>query len=126
MQVRGKWARWVLLAVLVALLIGRWLAVSTADRLWAESLGVTEPHVEIARLRLLISAAAMLFAIAWCVAHLFLVFRTIGSVNVPRRLGNLEFLETLPRRYLDCTKPYASGAGCWTRQVLRSISRTRS
>ncbi len=99
-MVRGKWVRWALLAVLVALLVGRWLAVTTADRLWAESLGVAEPHVEIARLRFLLSAAAMLFAIAWCVAHLFLVFRTIGSVNVPRRLGNLEFLETLPRRYL--------------------------
>ena len=100
MLVRGKWAWWALLAVLVALLVGRWLAVTTANRLWAESLGVAEPHVEIARLRFLLSAAAMLFAIAWCVAHLFLVFRTIGSVNVPRRLGNLEFLETLPRRYL--------------------------
>ena len=60
-MVRGKWVRWALLAVLVALLVGRWLAVTTADRLWAESLGVAEPHVEIARLRFLLSAAAMLF-----------------------------------------------------------------
>jgi uncharacterized membrane protein (UPF0182 family) len=75
-------------ALLLALLLGRWLATGTANALWAEALGVV------------LFLTAFTGAAIWCLGNLYLVYRSIGSVHVPRRLGNLEILEAVPRRYL--------------------------
>jgi len=87
-------------AGVAALVGGRWLALSTADRLWAESLGVGTPHGDMAMLRLAIGAATLLVAAVWFTANLLLVYRQIGAVQVPRRVGDLEIVEHVPRRYL--------------------------
>lgn len=97
---RRAWARVAVLLALLGLLAGRWAAVSTANRLWAESLGVEATHTAIARLQLTLLALAFITAALWSLGNLYLVYRTIGSVQVPRRLGNLEIVEAVPRRYL--------------------------
>lgn len=100
MATRGRWVRWSLVGVLGALLLGRWLAGRTADALWADALGAGEVHDAIAGLQLALHAIAFLAAAIWCAGNLYLVYRSIGSVQVPRRLGNLEIVETIPRRWL--------------------------
>lgn len=97
---RRRWVQAAVVAALMALVGGRWLAVGTADRLWADALGVAASHGDIARLRLLLLATALSAALLWCLGNLYLVYRSIGSVHVPRRLGNIEILEAVPRRYL--------------------------
>ncbi|MEJ2238550.1 MAG: UPF0182 family protein [Gemmatimonadales bacterium] len=97
---RGKWVWAVVGGLLLALGAGRWLAVSTADRLWAESLGVGDPHAQIARMRFMLVTLAFAAAMVWSVGNLYFVFRTIRSVHVPRRVANIEILEVVPRRYL--------------------------
>src|SRR5206468_5164878 len=39
-------------------------------------------------------------AITWITGNLLIVYRAIGSVQMPRRLGDLEFVEAVPRRTL--------------------------
>lgn len=97
---RRRWVQAAIGVALVGLVGGRWLAVSTAGRLWAEAMGVPGTHGDIARLRVLLLATAMSAALLWCLGNLYLVYRSIGSVHVPRRLGNIEILEVVPRRYL--------------------------
>lgn len=86
--------------LLLALLLGRWLASGTAEALWAEAVGVAATHAQIRRLQTLLLITAFTGAAVWCLGNLYLVYRAIGSVHVPRRLGNLEILEAVPRRYL--------------------------
>ncbi len=100
MSARGRWLRAVVIGLLAALVVGRWLAVSTADRLWAEALGVARSHGWLAGLKLRLFLGAFGGAVVWCVGNLFLVYRSIGSVHVPRRLGNLEIVEAVPLKFL--------------------------
>lgn len=100
MPKRGLWLKLVLGAALAALFVGRWLAVAATGRLWADALGVAEPHGDIAALRLALDAAGLVIAAAWCIGNVYVVYRQIGSVQVPRRLGNLEIVESVPRKYL--------------------------
>jgi uncharacterized membrane protein (UPF0182 family) len=86
--------------LLPVLLLGRWLASGTAEALWAEALGVAATHGLIHRLQTLLFLTAFSGAAVWCLGNLYVVYRAIGSVHVPRRLGNLEILEAVPRRYL--------------------------
>lgn len=97
---RRSWVRAAVVLALGALLAGRWVAVSAVDRLWAESLGVGASHAAIGDLQFTLVALAFTAAAVWSLANLYLVYRTIGSVHVPRRLGNLEIVEAVPRRYL--------------------------
>jgi uncharacterized membrane protein (UPF0182 family) len=98
---RGKWlVKLAVAAALIALLGGRWLAVSTADALWAEALGVGATHAHVRSLQTMLLLTAFVAAASWCLGNLYLVYRSIGSVHVPRRLGNLEILEAVPRHYL--------------------------
>jgi hypothetical protein len=100
MTPRRAWVRAAVLLALAGLLVGRWTAVSVANRLWAASLGVDATHAAIAQLKLTLLTLAFAAAAVWSVGNLYLVYRTIGSVHVPRRLGNLEIVEAVPRRYL--------------------------
>jgi hypothetical protein len=96
----SRWLRVSLASALVVLLAGRWIADHTANRLWAESLGVGTAHGDINAVRLMLLALAFTSAALWCVGNVYLFYRSIGSVHVPRRVGNIEFLEAVPRRYL--------------------------
>jgi uncharacterized protein len=97
---RRSWVRAAVVAALVILLVGRWAAVTAADRLWAEALRAEATHAAIANLKLMLLATAFALAAVWSLGNLYLVYRTIGSVHVPHRLGNLEIVEAVPRRYL--------------------------
>ncbi len=101
MTSRSRWLVAAFAVVMVALLFGRWQAVGAADRLWASALAVGDAHAEIARMRTLLSIAAFMVAAVWCFGNLWLVYRSIGSVTVPRRLGNIEIVEAVPRHYLS-------------------------
>ncbi len=97
---RRSWVRATIGAALALLFIGRWLATATADRLWAEALGVGAAHDAIRDLRSTLLGVALSAAAIWCVGNLYLFYRSIGSVHVPRRVGNIEIVEAVPRRYL--------------------------
>jgi uncharacterized membrane protein (UPF0182 family) len=98
--------RLALLAAAVVLLLlfgGRWVAIRFTEHAWYDSLG------EAARFRALLARslawqflAAVTFT-AWYAAHTFAVYRSIGSVHLPRRLGNLEIAEQVPPRILLVT-----------------------
>lgn len=100
MSARRRWLPAGVVAALVLLLTGRWLAVATTQELWADAAGAAASLGAIARLRLLLLATAVTAALLWCLGNLYLVYRSIGSVHVPRRLGNIEILEAVPRRQL--------------------------
>jgi uncharacterized membrane protein (UPF0182 family) len=97
---RGRWVYLLVAGALVTLFAGRWLALRSTSLWWARALGAADAHRAIASLRLALDAAAFVGAAVWCVGNLYLVYRQIGSVQVPRRVGNLEIVETIPRRFL--------------------------
>lgn len=86
-----------LLAVAVLLFAGRWVASFLADGWWSAqfSPAAAELVSRIHLLRLALDVAGVLSASAWFVGNLILVTRAVGSVQVPRHVGNLEFRETL-------------------------------
>jgi len=90
-------------ALLVLLLFaGRWTAGLLADRWWAAQLSpeAVKFVTEWAVLRMVLELGGVLFACAWFVGHLLLVYRAIGSVLVHRRLANLEIREAVNLRAL--------------------------
>lgn len=87
--------------VLVALLFaGRWTAGLVAERWWAAQISPSAAHfvTQWALLTLLLEWSGILVACTWFIAHLLLVYRAIGSVQVHRRLGNLEIREAVNMR----------------------------
>lgn len=121
-----------LIGLVVALPVGRWLALRTAEQAWAASLGVTATHTAIANLRLAVFGLVFLSAAAWAIGNLYLVYRSIGSVHVPRRLGNIEIVEAVPRRYLQLivlglgllvATLFSVGSGDWWRDFALVGSR---
>ena len=91
------------LTILVAILVGgRWLAIETAERAWAASLGTAAggAYLSARDLARLVRGCALLVSIGWGTANLYYVYRAIGSVQLPRRLGDLEIVEAVPQRVL--------------------------
>jgi hypothetical protein len=87
--------------LLVAALVGgRWLAVETAERAWDRTFAGGEAVIAARDLARLLQALVLVVAISWIVGNLLIVFRAIGSVQMPRRLGDLEIVEAVPRRTL--------------------------
>jgi len=87
-------------AIAIAVLFaGRWAATFLAERWWGElqSPAAAEFLTDLALLRLVLDAAGALFAAAWFIGHLLVVTRAVGSVEVSRRLANLEVREALAR-----------------------------
>lgn len=83
-------------AVLVLLFGGRWLAVRYTEHLWFADLGQGERHLRLLLRGLVWQAAAFGAAFVWYGANLWAVYRSIGSVHVPHRLGNLVIAEAVP------------------------------
>lgn len=98
---RRRWAWAVAAGVLVTLLVGgRWAALETAERLWAATIPGGDTYLDGRALARLFRVAVLLLAVAWSSANLHLVYLTIGSVQLPRRLGDLEIVEAVSRRVL--------------------------
>ncbi len=97
---RARWAQAALVLALVGLIAGRWVANTAAELWWADSLGSEATHRAVIFLRIQLAVLAFAAAAIWCVGNLYLIYRSIGSVQIPRRLGNLEIAEAVPRKYL--------------------------
>jgi len=90
------------LAVLLVVVLvgGRWAALETAERAWAATFTGGTVLIEARTLARLMQLFVVLFAITWATGNMFVVYRAIGSVQMPRRLGDLEIVEAVPQRVL--------------------------
>jgi hypothetical protein len=79
---------------------GRILAIETAERTWAATFAGGAVLTDARTLARLLRALVVLVCIAWTTGNLFVVYRAIGSVQMPRRLGDLEIVEAVPQRVL--------------------------
>ena len=90
-----------LAALLIIVLVGgRWLALETAERAWAATFAGGAVLGEARTLARLMQGFVLLFSITWATGNVFTVYRAIGSVQLPRRLGDLEIVEAVPQRVL--------------------------
>lgn len=87
-----------LLAVL--LVAGRWLAVETTERAWAATVLGGPVYLEVRSLARLLQWLVIIVSALWGTGNLYIVYRAIGSVQMPRRVGNLEIVEAVPQRLL--------------------------
>lgn len=88
-------------ALLVAALVGgRWLAVETAERAWDRTFAGGATLIAARNLARMLQALASVVAITWITGNLLIVYRAIGSVQMPRRLGDLEIVEAVPQHTL--------------------------
>ena len=98
-----KTRRWWLLAIgglALALLAGRALSAAYADYRWYEAMSALPlwraRFATVTALRLASGAVATAFIFA----NLWAVRRTVVSLRLPRRLGNIEIAEEVPSTYL--------------------------
>ena len=95
--------------LLVAVLVGgRWLALETAERAWGASLPGGSAYLTTRDFARLVSGLLLVGAIAWGTANLLFVYRSIGSMQPSRRLGDLEIVEAVPQPLLSSTLRSAS------------------
>lgn len=100
---RGRRTLLLLALTAIALLFaGRWGAELAAERWWALAVApaATPSLLRWHLLRAGLEIGGILVAGAWCVGHLLVVVRSIGTVQIPRRVGDLEIREALPGRAL--------------------------
>jgi len=120
-------------AVLAVLLVaGRWLAVETVERAWAGTLSGGAVYLQARALQRLLRLAIWLVAAVWGTGNLYIVYRAIGSVQMPRRVGNLEIVEAVPQRLLLLLAVVtglvfgvglAWGTGEWWREAVLAAGR---
>ena len=86
-----------ILAVVLLLFAGRWTAGLYAERWWAEQISPSAAAAVTgwALIGFGLEASGILLACGWFIGHLLLVYRAIGSVQVHRRLANLEIREAV-------------------------------
>ena len=84
-----------------ALLIGRAAALLFSDHAWYSALGATPLWKERVRDLAIVHLISAVFAALFALVNLSAVRRSIISLAFPRRLGNVEFGEEVPRRILD-------------------------
>ncbi|HVH10059.1 MAG TPA: UPF0182 family protein [Gemmatimonadales bacterium] len=103
-----RWALLLAVGVLVVVLVGgRWAAFETAERAWAASVPGGAAYLSARDYARLVSGLLLLAAIAWATGNLLFVYRSIGSMQLSRRLGDLEIVEAVPQPAL-----LASTVGC--------------
>ena len=119
-------------ALLVAALVGgRWLAVETAERAWDRTFAGGEAVIQARDLSRLLQALVLVISITWFAGNLLIVYRAIGSVQMPRRLGDLEIVEAIPQKtLLGATvlvgvvigSLFALGTGAWWQHAVLAAS----
>ena len=97
---RRSWLFWLAALLVIVLVGGRVLAMETAERAWAATFTGGEVLLEARTLAQQMQGFVMVFSIMWATGNLFVVYRAIGSVQMPRRLGDLEIVEAVPQRVL--------------------------
>src|SRR5207249_4496850 len=98
---RRRWAFLLGAGLLVVVLVGgRWLALETTERAWAATIPGGGMYLMMRDLARLVRGLFLLAAIGWATGNLLFVYRAIGSVQLPRRLGDLEIVEAVPQRLL--------------------------
>jgi len=97
---RRSWLVWLAALLVVILVGGRVLAVETAERAWAATFPGGEVLLEARTLARQMQGFVLVFSMLWATGNLFVVYRSIGSVQMPRRLGDLEIVEAVPQRVL--------------------------
>ncbi len=97
-------------AVLLLLFGGRWVALRYTEYLWFADLGHGARYQRLLLRGLVWQGATFLAAFVWYGAHLWAVVRSIRSVLVPRRLGNLVIAEAVPPAVLRATAFALAGA----------------
>lgn len=90
-----------LVCVAAVLLAGRVMAMLYTDYAWYRALGASALWNERARDLAVIHLVSMTFAGLFTLVNLSALRRSIVSLAFPRRLGNVEFGEAVPRRYID-------------------------
>lgn len=99
--VARHWSLVLGVALLVVVLVGgRWLALETAERAWAMSVPGGRAYLATRDFARLVSGLLLLAAVAWGTANLLFVYRSIGSMQLSRRLGDLEIVEAVPQPLL--------------------------
>src|SRR3989454_1077328 len=91
---------WAAAALVIALVGGRWLAIETAERAWAATVTGGDLYLAARDLARLVQGIILLVSLTWGIGNLYIVYRAIGSVQLPRRLGDLEIVEAVPQRGL--------------------------
>jgi uncharacterized protein len=100
-QAARRWALLVAVGLLVVVLVGgRWAAFETAERVWATSLPGGRAYLQARDFARLVSGLLLLVAVAWGTGNLLFVYRSIGSMQLSRRLGDLEIVEAVPQPIL--------------------------
>ena len=96
--------RWTLVLGIALLVVvlggGRWLALETAERAWATTISGGNAYVAERDFARLVSGLLLLAAVTWGTANLLFVYRSIGSMQLSRRLGDLEIVEAVPQQVL--------------------------
>lgn len=95
-----RWLFIVVAGAAIALLVGRVVAEIYTEYLWYASLGAADvwgaKYETLFALRLMCSTAATIFVFA----NLYAVRQSVVSLVLPRRVGNLDIGEEVPRRQL--------------------------
>jgi uncharacterized protein len=91
----------VAIGVIVALVIGRWIAVFYTDALWFEALGRGDVFWKrvVAAVTVRVVTGAIGAVIVF--ANLWYVLRHVGPVRLRRRYGDLEIAERVPHSWLS-------------------------
>lgn len=130
MNQRWRLASGLALAAAV-LLAGRSAALIFADYAWFDALGAASIWREKTRDTLVIHMVSAIFAGLFALVNLSAVRRSIMSLAFPRRLGNVEFGEEVPRRLIDrATFVLATGVAAlmafaappWTRLAMVRVT----
>jgi uncharacterized membrane protein (UPF0182 family) len=90
-----------LVAAAAVLLFGRIAALTYADHAWYDALGATGIWAERLRDISIIQFVSAAFAGLFALVNLSAIRRSIVALAFPRRLGNVEFGEEVPRKVLD-------------------------
>jgi Uncharacterised protein family (UPF0182) len=102
MSRRSRVVLLVVVAIVLLLFVGRWTTLLVAERWWADTISAPAASFvsQVQLLRFLLDLTGSLLAAAWFVGNFYFVYRAIGSVQVPRRMANLEIHEALTPRAL--------------------------
>ncbi|MDQ3698298.1 MAG: UPF0182 family protein [Gemmatimonadota bacterium] len=97
---RRRWLA-VALAAAALLLVGRAAAGLYADYLWYSALNALPVWRTAFAATFVMRSLAVVAWSAFLVANLYAVRRSVVSIRIPRRLGDLDFPEEVPGRMLD-------------------------